>query len=233
MTNRLPIVDAVLVHGSFSSAAAWNPVLPGLRAGGLEPHAITLPGHGDRTDEAGPHVDLHAHAAAVIDHVRANDLDNVMLVGHSFGGMPITQAWDGLRDRVGAVVYVDAGVADDGQSQFDLLGEEIAAATREIAAANGAMLPAPNRDTPVYPLAVAALETPIRLHGPLPPGVPRIFILATGNTGYHHRQAAELRGRPDWTVIEVECGHNVLGERTDELVEILLHVAAGGGQSAG
>lgn len=217
--------DAVLVHGSFSSELSWAPVLPGLRAGGLTPHVICLPGHGRRGDEAGPEVDLHRHAQAVIDHVVDNDLRDVLLVGHSYGGMPVTQAWNDLRDRIASVVYVDAGVAEEGECQLDLLPVDVAAMTREIAADNGGMLPAPERETPTFPLAISALETPIRLDGPLPAGVPRTLILATGNPGYHHEQAAARRGRTDWTVIDVDCGHNVLGEKTDELVGILLGLA--------
>ena len=221
----MPITDAVLVHGSFTSEASWDPVLPGLRAGGLTPHTICLPGHGRRGDEAGPDVDLHRHAGAVIEHVVEHDLRGLMLVGHSYGGMPVTQAWNGLRDRVASVVYVDAGVADDGQCQLDLLPPDVAAMTRDIAAANGGMLPAPEREQPTFPLAIAALETPIRLDGPLPAGVPRTLVLATGNPGYHHEQAAVLRGRPDWTVVEIESGHNVLGEQTDALVALMLELA--------
>ncbi|MEZ5245433.1 MAG: alpha/beta hydrolase [Acidimicrobiales bacterium] len=223
----MAITDAVLVHGSFSSEAAWDPVLPGLRAGGLTPHAICLPGHGRRGDEAGPDVDLVRHADAVVEYVTEHDLRDIMLVGHSYGGMPVTQAWNGLRDRVAAVVYVDAGVAAEGQCQLDLLPADKAAATREMAAANGGMLAAPERPTPTFPLAIAALSTPIRLDGPLPAGVPRTLILATGNPGYHHGQAADLRGRPDWSVIEIESGHNVLGEKTGELVDTLLSIARG------
>lgn len=224
----MPIRDAVLVHGSFTSESSWDPVLPGLRAGGLTPHTICLPGHGRRGDEAGPDVDLHRHAGAVIDHVVEHDLREVMLVGHSYGGMPVTQAWNGLHDRVASVVYVDAGVADDGQCQLDLLPSDVAAMTREIAAANGGMLPAPEREQPTFPLAIAALETPIRLDGPLPAGVPRTLVLATGNPGYHHEQATALRGRPDWTIVEIESGHNVLGEKTDELVALMLELAGPG-----
>ncbi len=160
--------------------------------------------------------------AAIVEHVVEHDLRDVMLVGHSYGGMPVTQAWNHLRDRVASVVYVDAGVADDGQCQLDLVPADIAEATRAIAAANGGMLAAPERATPTFPLAIAALETPVRLDGPLPAGVPRTLILATENPGYHHDQAAKLRDRPDWTVIEVESGHNVLGDRTDELVALML-----------
>lgn len=220
-----PLSDAVLIHGSFSTERSWDPVLPGLRAGGLTPHAIPLPGHGARRDEAGPDVDLYRHADAIVDHVITNDLHDVMLVGHSYGGMPVTQAWDALRDQVAAVVYVDAGVAGDGQSQLDLLGPDIAAMTREIAAENGGMLPEPDRDWPTAPLALGALSSPVRLRAPLPAGVPRTLILATDNEGYHHGQAAELREQPDWTVIEIDSGHDVIGERTDELVGTLLRLA--------
>ena len=222
MTEPDPLGDAVLVHGSFSSDRSWQPILDGLLAGGMTPHPICLPGHGRRGDDAGPTIDLHAHAGAVVDYVRHNDLHDILLVGHSYGGMPVTQAWDQIRDRVAAVVYVDAGVAAHGQCQLDLLDDEVAEATRAVAAANGDMLPSPERDTPTFPLAIAALSTPVRLHGPLPTGVPRTLVLATGNPGYHHRQADELRGTPDWTVIEIDSGHNVIDDRTDELVDILL-----------
>ena len=124
-----------------------------------------------------------------------------------------------------SVVYVDAGVAADGQCQLDLLPADTAAATREIAAANGGMLAAPIRDRPTFPLAITALSTPIRLDGPLPAGVPRTLVLATGNPGYHHDQAAALRAEPDWTIIEIESGHDVLGEKTDELVAVMLELA--------
>jgi pimeloyl-ACP methyl ester carboxylesterase len=221
----VPITDAVLVHGSFSSESSWDPVLPGLKAGGIIPHAICLPGHGRRGGEAGPDVDLHRHAGAVVDHVVDHNLRDIMLVGHSYGGMPVTQAWNQLRDRVASVVYVDAGVAADGQCQLDLLPADTAAATREVAVGYGDMLAAPVRDRPTFPLAIAALSTPIRLDGPLPAGVPRTLILATGNPGYHHGQAAALRTEPDWTIIEIESGHNILGEKTDQLVAIMLELA--------
>jgi pimeloyl-ACP methyl ester carboxylesterase len=222
----MAVRDAVLVHGSFSSERAWDPILPGLRAGGLTPHPITLPGHGPRGDEAGPDTDLYVHADAVIDHVLTNDLRDVLLVGHSYGGMPVTQAWNGLRGRVASVVYVDAGVADHGQCQLDLLPDDIAATTRVTAEANVGMLPAPERSFPTFPLAFSAITSPVRLDGPLPTGVSRTLVLATANPSYHHEQAAQLRGRPDWTIVEFDCGHDVIGERTDELVRLLVDLAA-------
>lgn len=220
------IEHAVLVHGSFTSDRSWDPVLAGLRAGGLTPHPICLPGHGRRADESSPAIDLHTHARAIVDHVVEHDLRPVMLVGHSYGGMPTTQAWDELRDRVAAVVYVDAGVPVDGQCQLEMLDDDVAEMTRRIAADNGGMLPAPTRDHETWPLSIAALTTPLRLREPLPAGIPRTLVLATGNAGYHHRQANELRGQPDWTVIEVDAGHNVVGEQPELLVEVLLSIAA-------
>jgi pimeloyl-ACP methyl ester carboxylesterase len=226
MPGRAPLTDAILVHGSFSSDLVWQPVLAGLLAGGVTPHPLCLPGHGRRSAEAGPELDLHRHAQCVVDYVEEHDLREVMLVGHSYGGMPVTQAWDALRDRVAAVVYVDAGIAVDGQCQLDLLDPAMAVATRAIAAEHGGMLPPPVRDTPTQALAIAALDTPLRLRAPLPAEVPRTLVLATGNSGYHHRQAAERRGEPGWTIVEVESGHNVIAERPDELVQILLTQAA-------
>jgi pimeloyl-ACP methyl ester carboxylesterase len=225
MTSADSIDHAVLVHGSFSSERSWDPILDGLRTGGMTPHPICLPGHGRRGDESAPEIDLHAHARAIVEHVEANDLQRVLLAGHSYGGMPMTQAWDKLRDRVAAVVYVDAGVPVDGQCQLDMLDEELADMTRNIAADNGDMLPAPTRNLQTWPLSIAALTTPLHLTQPLPAGVPRTLVLATENPGYHHAQASGLRGRPDWTVIDVATGHNVISEHPQFLVDTLLTIA--------
>jgi hypothetical protein len=109
-----------------------------------------------------------------------------------------------------------------------MLDEQVAEMTRTIASENGDMLPAPVRDVETWPLAIAALTTPLRLREPLPAGVPRTLILATANPGYHHQQAQALRGQPDWTVVELESGHNVISEQPEALVDILLGVASGG-----
>jgi pimeloyl-ACP methyl ester carboxylesterase len=104
----------VLVHGAWHGAWCWDPVLQPLRTLGFEPDAIDLPGHGDSTEPLG---DLHGDADAVRGRLDAIG-GPVLLVGHSYGGMVITDA--GAHDAVSGLVYVCAFMPDAGQSLMDL-----------------------------------------------------------------------------------------------------------------
>jgi pimeloyl-ACP methyl ester carboxylesterase len=104
----------LLIHGAWHGAWCWERVLAPLRVPGYEPEAIDLPGHGGSTE---PLTDLHGDA----DAVRAR-LDSIgeptLLVGHSYGGMVITDA--GTHDAVAGLVYVAAYMPDTGQTLMDL-----------------------------------------------------------------------------------------------------------------
>ena len=121
----------VIVHGAFSGAWAWNKVVaPLLRAGGHAVHAVTLSGLGERSHLASPEVDLDTHVQDVVNVLFCEDLRDVILVGHSYGGMVITAVVDLVPERVRQLVYLDAAVPRDGQSFLDLrpgMREELSA----------------------------------------------------------------------------------------------------------
>ncbi|AEE44409.1 alpha/beta fold hydrolase [Cellulomonas fimi] len=111
MTTRTQLV---LVPGFWLGGWAWDDVVPALRAAGVEPHPVTLPGldPDDRgTDPAA--VTRADHVRAVTDVVDALDGD-VVLVGHSGGGAVVGEAVDRRPDRVRRAVYVDSGPLEDG-----------------------------------------------------------------------------------------------------------------------
>jgi pimeloyl-ACP methyl ester carboxylesterase len=108
----------VLVHGAFAGAWCWEPVLPGLRAAGHEVEAIDLPGSGEDPTPVSE-VSLDAYAERVCG-VLAQGRPAV-LVGHSMGGMVVTQAAARCPEHVAALVYVAAFLPGDGQSLMDLV----------------------------------------------------------------------------------------------------------------
>jgi pimeloyl-ACP methyl ester carboxylesterase len=108
-----PITGIVLVHGAWHGAWCWTRVLEPLRAEGFRADAVDLPGHGDSAEPLG---DLHADADAVRSHLDASD-GPVLLVGHSYGGMVITDA--GEHDAVAALVYICASMPTAGQTQVE------------------------------------------------------------------------------------------------------------------
>jgi pimeloyl-ACP methyl ester carboxylesterase len=111
----------VLVHGSFVGGWCWSRVVPPLEAAGHEVYAPTLTGVGERAGEATPEVGLLAHIDQITGLVEVNDLRDVVLVGHSYGGMVVAGVAGRIPERIAGIVYVDAFVPKPGQSAFDVL----------------------------------------------------------------------------------------------------------------
>jgi pimeloyl-ACP methyl ester carboxylesterase len=101
-----------------------------LRASGHEAYAVTLTGLAERAAEASADVDLDTHADDVIRLIEAHDLRDVVLVGHSYGGMVISMVVDRVADRIAWAVYVESGPLPDGVSQFDTTSPEEQATVR-------------------------------------------------------------------------------------------------------
>jgi pimeloyl-ACP methyl ester carboxylesterase len=111
----------VLVHGAFVGAWSWSRVVPELEAAGHAVHAPALTGVGERADEATPDVGLLTHIDQITRFIEANDLRDVVLVGHSYGGMVVAGVARRVPRRIAGIVYVDAFAPEPGQSAFDVL----------------------------------------------------------------------------------------------------------------
>jgi pimeloyl-ACP methyl ester carboxylesterase len=109
----------VLVPGMWLGAWAWAPVTSRLRAAGHDVYPVTLTGLGDRAHLACPEVTLDVHVSDIVNTVEYAELTDVVLVGHSYGGVPVRGAVDRLAGRVRRVVYVDSGPLPDCGSQFE------------------------------------------------------------------------------------------------------------------
>jgi pimeloyl-ACP methyl ester carboxylesterase len=121
------VASYVLVHGGAHGGWCYRRVARMLRSAGHEVYTPTLTGLGERSHLLSPKIDLDLHitdVVAVLDH---EDLRDVILVGHSYGGMVITGVADRAADRVGRLVYLDAATPVNGQSLVDVAGPIIEA----------------------------------------------------------------------------------------------------------
>jgi len=109
----------VLIHGGIQGGWVWKRVIPLLRAAGHEAYAPTLTGCGERVHLASPDVGLETHILDVVNTLEYEDLYDVILVGHSYGGQVITGVADRMRHRLAHLVYLDACVPQPGQSCLD------------------------------------------------------------------------------------------------------------------
>jgi pimeloyl-ACP methyl ester carboxylesterase len=116
------VTTFVLVHGAWGGAHGFRHVRRLLCSAGHEVFTPALTGIGERSHLASPQVDLTTHVTDVVNVVLYEDLDPIVLVGFSYGGMVVTGALDAIGDRVGSLVYLDAFVPDDGDSLYGLLG---------------------------------------------------------------------------------------------------------------
>ena len=115
----------VLVHGGGHGGWCYQKVARLLRAEGHEVHTPTLTGLGERSHLLSPDIDLDTHIHDVVSLLFHEDLHDVTLVGHSYGGMVITGIADRTADRVGRIVYLDAANPVNGQSLVDVAGPVI------------------------------------------------------------------------------------------------------------
>jgi pimeloyl-ACP methyl ester carboxylesterase len=238
--SRRPIV---LVHGAWGGAWIWRRVLAPLRAAGHEVHAVTLSGDGDRAHLRHPGIRLESHVADVVAAVQAEELTQVVLVGHSYGGMVITGAADRLLQAhpraVSALVYVDAMVPLPGEGWGEQHSADVIAARTAAAAAHDNALPPPDpagfgitgadRDWLLrrqVPHPFGPYRDPLHFDGARWAALPRTFIDCT-QPAYPTIAAMRQRVRqlPGFKVVELATGHCPMVTEPDALVRLLLAAA--------
>jgi pimeloyl-ACP methyl ester carboxylesterase len=105
----------VIVHGAWGGAWDWRETADSLEALGYDTHRVTLTGLGERSHLLSPDIDLSTHVTDVVNVVRWEELEDVILVGHSYGGMVITGVAEVVPERIRRLVYIDAFLPMDGE----------------------------------------------------------------------------------------------------------------------
>jgi pimeloyl-ACP methyl ester carboxylesterase len=234
----------VLVHGAWHGAWCWARVLPALRAAGHGAHAVTLTGVGERAHLLSRAIDATTHTDDVVNLVACEELDDVVLVGHSYGGLVITLAADRLLARGVALrhlVYIDAMVPHAGESWSSHHAPELVATRLAQAAAHPHhALPPP--DAALYGLTgsdqawVNRRQTPhpfgmyqqvLSFDGARIAALPRTFIDCT-QPAWPSIAPMRLRVRsePGWRVRELATGHDAMVSAPGPLTRMLLEAAA-------
>lgn len=231
----------LVAHGAWSAGWAWKKMRPLLRARGHELFTPTHTGLGERSHLAHPGIDLDAHIADILAAMRFEDLHDVILVGHSYGGMVATGVADRASDRISKLVYLDAFVPRDGQAVFDLIGDTGPERAREAARVHGEGWRVPANpmpaDTPEADVAwagprrmmqpIKTFEQPLRLTGAVD-RLPRTYIYCTRpGPGDAFRQFADrARAEPGWKYHELDASHNPHITMAETLADLLDRISA-------
>ena len=110
----------VLVGGAWLGGWCWQPVTAQLRAQGHDVYPVTLTGLGERSHLASREVDLDTYIADVVNVIEVEDLQDVVLVGHSYAGLVVTAVADRIPERISLLTYLDSGPVPDATAYLDL-----------------------------------------------------------------------------------------------------------------
>lgn len=226
----------VLVHGAWGGSYGFRKVRPLLAAAGHEVFTPSLTGIGERSHLAGPEVTLSLHMQDVRNTIFCEDLDDVILLGFSYGGMVVTGLLDEIGDKVRHLVYLDAFVPADGQSIVDISGP--VGGLLSNAVDGWAIPPIPrNLDTPEATAwsnarrvnqPIGTFTEPAALSKPLEDwDFTRTFIKASDDPDEAENSAFWNAARyaaasPAWNYHEIATNHMVPMNRPEELTTILL-----------
>lgn len=216
----------VLIPGMCHGAWCFDDLAAALRTEGHRVLAVTLTGVAERAHLLPGGVNLDTHILDVIGAIDAGAEgdDELVLVGHSYGGMVITGVADRMAHRVASLVFVDAVVPHDGESCWELVNEEERQWYVGVDATGFGVPPMPFFDDRATAHPLATVLQPLRLDGDLNRLRRRVFVYALGWPGDSPLRPSyeRVRDDPSWVVHELDGKHNLMRDNPDDLLRILL-----------
>jgi pimeloyl-ACP methyl ester carboxylesterase len=217
----------VLIHGAWHGGWCWQRVAEILQRAGHSVLAPTLSGVGERSHLAGLEINLTTHVLDVVNEVTWKDLSNIVLCGHSYGGMVITGAAEHIHERIASIVYLDAFVPNDRESLNDMAGSgwpatgmipPITAEQFSVNAADRAWV-----NSRLTPQAGACFSEKLSLTGAAYKVPKKAYIQASVSLSPAFQSAYErLSKTQGWKTYTIDCGHDVMIDRPAELAELLM-----------
>lgn len=236
----------VLVAGAFSGGWIWSRVSNKLRAAGHTVYAPSNTGLADRSHLLSPNITLDTFVKDIASLMISEELSDVILVGHSFGGIPVSGAAELVASQIKQLVFLDSLIVQPGKSAFDGLPPEVVAARKKAAqdSSGGISLPVPppaafadlgitndadsawlkRRFTP-HPLG--AYETPLMVRNAIGNELPRTYIACTYPVfGPTNPSKAWVKQQLGWKWLEIPTGHLPMVSAPELLAETLIKVSA-------
>ncbi len=239
-----PSKTFVFAHGSWHGGWCWARVTERLRAQGHRCFAPSYTGMGDRAHLLSKDITIDTFIDDVIGVINAEELSDVILVAHSFGGVPALGVADRIPEKLKHVVYLDCIILETGQNAFSIYPpkeaeERIVAAE----AANGGLaVPVPKKLTPVWgfaegtpdydwvlrrltPQPLRSYQTPLLLNNPIGNNLPRTYVSCNQPENPVINGSRKLvKTLPGWNWVDFAAPHDAMITNADKFTEILLNV---------
>jgi pimeloyl-ACP methyl ester carboxylesterase len=229
----------VLVHGSSAGGWCYRRVADLLEKAGHKVYAPTLTGLGERSHLMSGLITLDTHIEDVVNVIRWENLEDFVLVGHSYGGWIVSGVAERFQGKISSIVFLDAFMPENGQRVLDTNSPRSRAEIEQAQRKAEVSRPAPpasvwkvnekdqswvNEKFTAQPVGVAF--TPIRLTGARDRVPKKTYVRAKGyDNPNFEAYYAKVRSDPSWRTYEMPCGHEVMIDMPERTAEILLEVA--------
>ena len=231
----------IVAHGAWSAGWTWKKMRPLMRAAGHELFTPSYTGIGERSHLAHRGIDLNAHIDDILNVLRFEDLTDVVLIGHSYGGMVATGVADRAPERIRHLVYLDAFAPRNGEAAMSLQPEAVRLRMADAVRTSGDGWRVPPNpmppDTSEADVAwampkrvmqpVKTFQQPIELTGAVEK-LPRSYIYCTrSGPGDVFRQFAQrAKTEPGWRYVEMDASHNPHITCPESLMAVLNELAS-------
>ena len=242
MTNSLKPQTFMLVHGAWHGGWCWAQVADILRAQGHRVFTPTQTGLGAKRHLMSRDITLDVFVQDIVNELEFEDLHDVVLVGHSFGGIAISGVADRLPQRIRQLIYLDSLLLPSGMTPFSQLSPEVVATRTAAAQAfdGGLSLPAPPPEAfglldPEHQAVIAdrltphpfgCYTSPLHLKHDLGNGLPRNYVVCTEPIYPALAKSRELAQSLGWPMVELATGHDAMVSAPQATAELFMHLAA-------
>ena len=220
----------VLVHGATGGGWDWRTMENILAKRGHKVHRITLTGLGERAHLLSPKINLTTHITDVVNTVVYEELDNIILAGHSYGGMVITGVMNSIPKKIKHAVFLDAAVPNHGISAREHWGDK-----RDLHIKDGIVyfpwLRKNSKPPHDVPQSLATLTEPVSFNNDQAKKLPATYVAFVSNP-----ETREIREKTDlswanakdrgWPIHVLESDHNAQRSHPIELADLLEQIAS-------
>ena len=238
MKNNKP--HFVLVHGAWHGGWVWKEVAESLRYQGYSVSCPTQTGLGERKHLLSSTITIDTFIEDIINHIIFNDLDNIILVGHSFAGSTISGVADRLKERINRLIYFDAMILSNGQSPFDIAPDEVV--KERIALAEQSLdkisivAPKPEAfgvfdirkslllEKQLTPHPISTFHSKLNLENEIGNGIPLCYIFCTDPVYKSLESSREIVRKMNWPIFELHAGHDAMYTNAKETLNLLIKI---------
>ena len=238
MKNNKP--HFLLIHGAWHGGWVWNEISEILGYQGYSVSTPTLTGLGEKKHLLSSKITIDTFIEDVVNHIIFENLNNIILVGHSFAGSVISGVADKLKDRIQKLIYFDAVILKDGQKPFDIAPKEIVKQRIELAKrfGNGISIPAPSADAfgvfdvkksllleeKLTPHPLSTYQSKLTIKNEIGNGIPLFYILCNDPIYKSLESSRKVVRKLKWPIFELNAGHDAMLTHPKETLNLLMKI---------